>query len=110
MDPTIQGRNVLRLPESLRICEDCGEARGRTPEGWPSDCYCTGLECNWCGRRFRRPTTNYFSLSDGTWHHIPHFQFGNCPCKTPPEGYTGRKIRVLGPAEEDDSSQGAPER
>jgi hypothetical protein len=87
------------------VCEDCGEAQGRTLEGWLSDCYCTGLVCNWCGRRFRSPITNYHRLSDGTWHHIPHFQFGNCPCRTPPEGYTGRKISVLRPDGADQSRE-----
>jgi hypothetical protein len=72
------------LPPGLRICETCGEARGRTPRGPVSACYCSGLVCNRCGGRARRPITDYYDHRDGSWWHVPYFGLGTHRCELAP--------------------------
>ena len=110
MEPTIGGRDDRALPDGLTICEDCGEARGRTSAGWLSSCFCSGIVCNWCGRRFHRPISDYWSLPDRTWVHVPYFGFWGCGCKTPPDGYEGPKLTHLPRADEGKSKARAPRR
>ena len=100
MTTTTSGREDDRLPWGLHICETCGEARGRTPDGMVSACYCSGIVCNWCGRRFHRPISDYWSQPDGVWVHVPYFGFSGCGCSTPPEGYDGPKLTHLPKAKE----------
>jgi hypothetical protein len=72
------------LPRGLRICPDCGEARGTTPAGWVSACWCSGLVCNRCGGRARRPITDYYDLRDGRWWHVPYFALAIHRCELAP--------------------------
>ena len=107
MTTTPRGQEGVLLPDGLDICEGCGEARGRTPAGWLSSCFCSGIVCNWCGRRFRRPVSDYWSLRDRVWVHVPWFGFGGCGCKTPPDGYEGPKLTHRPKADEGTSKAGA---
>ncbi len=100
MVTSAQRRKHRPLPWGLHICEVCGEARGRTPDGLVSACYCSGIVCNWCGRRFHRPVSNHWSVPDGPWVHVPYFGFQGCRCSTPPEGYDGPKFTHLPKADE----------
>lgn len=72
------------LPDGLRWCETCGEPRGATPAGRVSACYCSGLICNRCDERIRRPISDYYEVSTpsrgadagvpiGRWWHVPWF-------------------------------------
>ena len=71
---TIRRRESARpLPLGLRLCPNCDEARGTTPDGQVSACFCSGLVCHRCGQRVRRPITDYFDASDGNWCHVPYF-------------------------------------
>jgi hypothetical protein len=72
------------LPPGLRICERCGDARGTTPDGRVSACYCSGLVCNRCGERRHRPITDYYDLRDGTWTHVPSFALMAHTCRPAP--------------------------
>ena len=65
-----------------------------------SACYCSGIVCNWCGRRFHRPISDYWSLPDRVWVHVPWFGFQGCGCSTPPDGYEGPKLTHLPRADE----------
>lgn len=95
MDTTTRARGDLLLPWGLRTCDVCGGVRGRTPDGCVSSCYCSGIVCNWCGRRFHRPISDYWSPIDRIWVHVPWFGFGGCSCATPPDGYEGPKLTHL---------------
>ena len=48
------------LPEGLSVCADCGDVRGKTPDGRLSVCYCQGVVCDWCGARSRRPISDHY--------------------------------------------------
>ncbi len=69
------------LPKGLRLCDACGEARGTTPHGDVSACYCSGVDCTWCGETLRRPITDYYDRRDRRWWHVSHFglQAHRCP-------------------------------
>ena len=60
-----------------------------------SACFCSGIVCNWCERRFHRPISDYWSLPDGVWVQVPYFGFSGCGCSTPREGYDGPKLTHL---------------
>jgi hypothetical protein len=47
--------------------------RGVSTEGRVSACYCSGLVCNRCGGRVRRPISDYYDPADGGWWHVPYF-------------------------------------
>jgi len=72
------------LPRGLRICPDCGEVRGTTTRGSVSACYCSGLICNRCGGRERRPITDYYDPQDRRWWHVPYFALMAHRCKLRP--------------------------
>ena len=72
------------LPLGLRICDTCGEARGTTPGGRVSACFCSGLVCNRCDEPRRRPITDYFDLREGTWVHVPYFALMAHACRLAP--------------------------
>lgn len=72
------------LPPGLRICPTCREARGTTPDGMVSACYCSGLVCNGCGSRARRPISDYFDRRDGRWWHVPWFGVMGHRCRLGP--------------------------
>ena len=44
--------------------------------------------------------TDYWSLPDGIWVHVPYFGFGDCGCPTPPEGHHGLEFTHLPRADE----------
>ena len=67
------------LPRGLRTCPDCGEVRGTTTRGSVSACYCSGLVCNRCGGRERRPITDYYDPHDRRWWHVPYFNLMRAP-------------------------------
>jgi hypothetical protein len=87
-------RSARPLPEGLRICETCGAARGTTPWGVVSACWCSGLICNGCGGRAHRPITDYYDIELGDWLHVPYFALGGHRCVVPegrmpgPRGWT----------------------
>lgn len=63
----------MRLPQRLRICPTCGEARGWSGnrKSW---CPCEGgVVCRHCGIGRIQPNSNYYDLRDGTWWHVPYF-------------------------------------
>jgi hypothetical protein len=64
------------LPEGLRWCEVCGEPRGRTPDGRVSACWCSGLICNRCDERIRRPISDFYDAGgpSGRWWHVSWFE------------------------------------
>ena len=72
------------LPAGLRICRTCHEARGTDPDGDVSACYCSGLICNACGARARRPITDYYDWRDGMWWHVPYFGLMGHRCRFKP--------------------------
>ena len=72
------------LPAGLRLCPDCGEARGTTPDGEVSACYCSGLACNRCGGRERRPITDYYDWREGDWTHVAYFNLMRHRCTLRP--------------------------
>ena len=72
------------LPRGLRICATCGEARGRTPRGRVSACYCSGLICNRCGEPRHRPITDYYDYRGRTWTHVPWFGLMAHTCRLEP--------------------------
>jgi hypothetical protein len=72
------------LPPGLRICPTCREARGTTPDGRVSACFCSGLVCNRCGEGRHRPITDYYDLRDGTWVHVPYFGLMAHTCRLAP--------------------------
>ena len=72
------------LPPGLRICPTCREARGTTPDGMVSACFCSGLVCNRCGERARRPITDYFDRRDGGWWHVSWFGVMGHTCRLRP--------------------------
>ena len=69
------------LPLGLETCGGCGQIRGIAPrpigdgiKPVKSTCFCEGLVCRRCGRRrARRPISEYFSVLDGHWWHVPAF-------------------------------------
>lgn len=63
-------RRPRSLPAGLRICETCGEARGTTPRGSVSACYCSGLLCTACGERRRLPISDYYDWRARSWSHV----------------------------------------
>jgi len=64
------------LPQGLSVCADCGDVRGKTPDGRLSVCYCQGLVCSWCGTRSRRPISDHYVPRLGHWLHTPYFILG----------------------------------
>jgi hypothetical protein len=72
------------LPAGLRICRTCHEARGTDQDGDVSACFCSGLICNACGARARRPITDYYDWRDGTWTHVPYFGLMAHRCRLKP--------------------------
>lgn len=72
------------LPAGLRICSTCREVRGTTPDGAVSACFCSGLICNRCGERRRRPITDYYDWRDGEWWHTPWFMLMGHRCRLKP--------------------------
>jgi len=94
MSPGRLGRAVSRatvLPVGLRICETCGDPRGTTPDGAVAACWCSGLVCNRCGGRARRPITDYFDPKSGSWVHVPYFSLMAHRCVVPPGRTPGPK-------------------
>jgi hypothetical protein len=100
--PSDAGSRRRRLPAGLFICPVCGEARGKTPEGWLSVCLCQGLRCNWCGHVRRRPITDYLAR-DGRWVHVPWFGYMVHTCPVPVEARIGPAYTAL-PADDDTRS------
>ncbi len=89
---------VRPLPRGLRICATCGEARGTTPDGAVSACYCSELICNRCGDRRRRPVTDYYDRRDRVWAHVPYFALMAHACRVAPGRELGEKgFTDLGP-------------
>ena len=85
------------LPKGLRLCETCGEARGTTTRGYVSACYCSGVECTWCGEVIRRPISDYYGLRDRTWWHVPYFNQMGHGCKAPAERRIGKQWKTRTP-------------
>ena len=83
------------LPPGLSVCADCGDVRGKTPDGRLSVCYCQGVVCTWCGARSRRPISDHYVPRLGHWLHTPYFILGAhvCPPGTVPR--EGRRFRTL---------------
>ena len=83
------------LPEGLSVCADCGDVRGKTPDGLLSVCFCQGVVCDWCGARSRRPISDHYVPDEGVWLHTPYFILGAhvCPPGTAPRA--GRRFRAL---------------
>jgi hypothetical protein len=73
--------SVRPLPVGLRICKACEEVRGTTPAGDVSACYCSGMVCNRCDGRVRRPITNYYDARSATWVHVPFFHLLSHRCR-----------------------------
>jgi hypothetical protein len=89
------------LPRGLRTCETCREVRGTSADGRVSACYCSGLICNRCGARVRRPITDYYDPADGKWWHIAYFhQMGHRCQLAPGEAPKGIGWTYLEPAPE----------
>jgi hypothetical protein len=88
------------LPEGLSLCADCGDVRGKTPDGRLSVCYCQGVVCTWCGARSRRPISDHYVPRLGHWLHTPYFilMAHGCPPGTEPRD--GPRFRAL-PADDD---------
>ncbi|HEX5014335.1 MAG TPA: hypothetical protein VFV72_09275, partial [Candidatus Limnocylindrales bacterium] len=81
----------------LHVCDACGEARGTTPKGQVSACFCSGDECTWCGTVIRRPITDYYDHRSGEWIHVPYFNELTHRCEAPPELRVGRQWRARPP-------------
>ena len=79
------------LPTGLRLCDTCGEARGPTPAGSVSACYCSGEECLWCGGIIRRPITDYYDRRDRKWWHASYVGAITHRCAAPIERRVGRQ-------------------
>lgn len=88
---------MRRLPAGLRVCDTCGQARGKTRRGSVSACLCSGVECLWCGTIVRRPITDYFDVRDGRWWHVSWFNCMTHSCTAPPERRTGDHWRSREP-------------
>ena len=94
MSRSTDGATARPLPRGLRTCPDCGEIRGTTTRGSVSACYCSGLVCNRCGGRERRPITDFYDPHDRRWWHVPYFNLMAHRCKLRPgepphgEGWT----------------------
>ena len=87
-----------QLPQGLSVCADCGDVRGKTPDGRLSVCYCQGVVCTWCGSRGRRPISDHYDPCAG-WLHTRYFMAAHaCPPGT--QARDGRRIRAL-PADDD---------
>ncbi len=87
-----------QLPQGLSVCADCGDVRGKTPDGRLSVCYCQGVVCTWCGSRGRRPISDHYDPRAG-WLHTRYFVAAHsCPPGTEPRD--GPRIRAL-PADDD---------
>lgn len=78
------------LPPGLKVCSVCREVRGLTADGRVSACPCSGLVCNRCGGRARRPVTDYYDPSDGQWWHVPYFVLMGHRCQPGSEAAAGR--------------------
>ena len=90
---------MSQLPQGLSVCADCGDVRGKTPDGRLSVCYCQGVVCDWCGARGRRPISDHYVPHLGHWLHTPYFMAAHsCPPGTEPRD--GPRIRAL-PADDD---------
>ena len=85
------------LPLGLRLCDTCGEARGTADRGGVSACYCSGVECTWCGSVLRRPISDYFDRRRGTWSHVPSFACLAHRCKATSERQVGSQWRSKTP-------------
>jgi hypothetical protein len=89
---------MSQLPEGLSVCADCGDVRGKTPDGMLSVCLCQGVVCTWCGARGRRPISDHYDPRAG-WLHTPYFMAAHaCPPGT--HARDGKQFRVP-PADED---------
>jgi hypothetical protein len=87
------------LPPGLSVCADCGDVRGKTPDGRLSVCLCQGVVCTWCGARGRRPISDHYDPRLGLWLHTPYFLAAHaCPPGTAPR--EGPRVRAL-PADDD---------
>jgi len=90
------------LPEGLFLCAVCGEARGKTPDGRLSVCFCQGVICNYCREPVRRPITDYYDARGGCWWHVPYFYLSahSARCPAPASRRRGRQFRIL-PVDDD---------
>ena len=88
------------LPQGLSLCADCGDVRGKTPDGRLSVCYCRGVVCTWCGARSPRPISDHYVPRLGHWLHTPYFILGAHVCPAPPERRVGEHWTTL-PADDD---------
>ena len=91
---------MSQLPQGLSVCADCGDVRGKTPDGRLSVCYCQGVVCTWCGARSRRPISDHYVPRLGHWLHTPYFILGAHGCPAPPERRVGEHWTTL-PADDD---------
>ena len=90
---------MSQLPQGLSVCADCGDVRGKTPDGMLSVCLCQGVVCTWCGARGRRPISDHYVPHLGHWLHTPYFMAAHaCPPGT--EARDGKRFRAL-PADDD---------
>ena len=75
---------VVRIPDGLSVCQECGCIRGTTlergwsddaPGPWTSTCLCDGVTCRQCGEgTVRRPVSDYYE--EGGWTHVPYWNAG----------------------------------
>jgi hypothetical protein len=85
------------LPLGLRVCETCGGARGTSPDGGVSACYCSGVECLWCGKVMRRPISDYYDRRDRKWWHVSYYSQMAHSCPAPAERRVGTQWRTRAP-------------
>ena len=91
------GGPLSALPSGLYICETCREPRGTTDEGLVSACYCSGVICERCGGRRRRPISDYYSLEAECWAHVPYFALMGHRCPPNAEVDGPRRWKILKP-------------
>lgn len=96
MDSDVGDAPPAPLPEGLTRCTECGEVRGRTPGGRRSSCLCQGIECIWCGARFRRPISDHYVPETKRWLHTPYLALpAGHRCPPGVVRGTGRWYRLL---------------
>ena len=76
----------------LRVCESCGQVRGTSRRGNVSACYCSGIECTWCGAVLRRPISDYYDRSGRSWWHVSYFGAMAHRCPAPADRRVGKQF------------------
>lgn len=103
---------LRRLPIGLGSCGKCGAIRGTCAEtGAVSACYCSGARCNWCGVVRRRPISDYYSVEDGHWWHVPYVSLMSHICERPADARPATRWETLhGDPEVDEARRELTER